>query len=390
MTPDRLARRARWGVTLCFLLNGLAWSTLLPRFPEIKRSLAIGDFQWGVIIALGPLGGLLFGMLAARLIRRFQSAGVAVMFQTLGILCLNLLGNAWHPWVFALGVVLMMSCDSLTDIAMNAHGLRVQRRYGASILNGFHAWWSVGAVTGGLLGSLAAQQRMAVWVQCLVASLVFGSLALLARYWMLDGPDPRPEHVETVEPGRRIPVPLLLRLLCLGLLAGSAGVLEDSAGSWGTIYMDRMFDVPPFVVGMALVSLHGAQMVSRFCSDAIVDRFGQRTTITAGLATATLGLAAAVTVPNPWLTLVGFALAGWGIATAFPGAMRAGDEMPGLPHGTGLTIVTSVARVGFLAGPPLIGAVIEFVGLRWGLIVLPTAALVGLLLTPALAPPKRG
>lgn len=383
-------RRARWGVTLCFVLNGLAWSTLLPRFPEIKESLEIRDWVWGFIIALGPIAGLLLGMFTAKLMRRFQSAGVAVIFQTFGIVCLNVLGNAPNAAVFAVGVVLMMSADSVTDIAMNAHGLRVQQRYGRSIFNGFHAWWSVGAVTGGLIGSACAQAQVDIWLQCLVGSLVFGSLALLAKRWMLDGPDPVPEQTEEEQQRRFIPTPLLLRLVALGLLAGSAGVLEDASGSWSPIYMQRMFpDLDPFLWGMAFVALQGTQMVARFAGDAVVNRFGQRFTITFGMLLATVGLGAAVCFPSPALTLIGFGLAGWGIATAFPGAMHAGDQMPGLPQGTGLTIVTSVARVGFLVGPPLVGTAIELVGMRWGLIVLPLASLLGFALTPALSAPKR-
>ena len=69
--------------------------------------------------------------------------------------------------------------------------------------------------------------------------------------------------------------------------------------------------------------------------------------------------------------------------------MAAGNSMPGLPQGTGLTVVTSVARVGFLVGPPIIGMVIEFVGIRWGMAVLPLATLLGLILSPAMNPPKR-
>lgn len=383
------ARRARWGVTLCFVLNGVAWSTLLPRFPEIKRNLEIADFSWGIIIALGPIAGLIIGLFAARLIRRFQSAGVAVITQSLGIMCLNLLGNASSAWMFALGIMLMMSFDSLCDIAMNSHGMRVQKLYRRSILNGFHAWWSVGAVSGGLIGAAAAQFHVWIWLQCLVASIVFGALALLARHWMLDGPDPLPEQTEEEKGRRFIPPSLLLRLVALGMLAAAAGLVEDSGASWGAIYMDRMFEVAPFVAGLAFVALQGAQTIGRFTGDALVDRMGRRPAMTLGLAIATVGMGMAVALPNPALTLLGFAAAGWGIATAIPGAMNAGDEMPGLPHGTGLTIVTSLCRVGFLAGPPIIGAVIELTGIRWGLFAVPFAALVGLLLTPALTPPKH-
>ncbi|HEX2289472.1 MAG TPA: ricin-type beta-trefoil lectin domain protein, partial [Pseudonocardiaceae bacterium] len=45
--------------------------------------------------------------------------------------------------------------DAIIDVAQNAHGLRVQRLYGRSIVNAFHGVWSVGGVTGAVLGSVA-------------------------------------------------------------------------------------------------------------------------------------------------------------------------------------------------------------------------------------------
>ena len=35
------ARRARWGMIGLFWLNGVAWSSILPRYPEIKASLGL-------------------------------------------------------------------------------------------------------------------------------------------------------------------------------------------------------------------------------------------------------------------------------------------------------------------------------------------------------------
>jgi len=43
-------------------------------------------------------------------------------------------------------------------------------------------------------------------------------------------------------------------------------------------------------------------------------------------------------------------------------------------------------RLGFFAGPPLIGALADASSLRWALLVVPGCALAMLLLTPALKP----
>ena len=68
------------------------------------------------------------------------------------------------------------------------------------------------------------------------------------------------------------------------------------------------------------------------------------------------------------MTLVGFALAGLGVATLVPAAMHAADELPGVPHGVGLTVVSWLLRVGFLLSPPVVGLVADASGLRVGLL----------------------
>ena len=178
---------------MLFWLNGVAWSSILPRYPEIKESLRLDDQWWGIAVAIGPVGGLVAGLVTAALIRRYSSAWVSVVSQVVGIAMLNLIGNAPAAWVFAVGVFLMASLDTLTDISMNAHGLRVQELYGRPILNSFHGWWSIGAVCGGFIGSAARQAGIPVWAQCVAATVVFGGMSLGAKTLLLPGLDHDPQ-----------------------------------------------------------------------------------------------------------------------------------------------------------------------------------------------------
>lgn len=389
--PSAAARRARWGVILLFWLNGVTFASLLPRYPEIKQALALSDTLWGVSIAVGTMGGLMAGLATAALMRRFNSANVAVAAQAGAILMINVIGNAPVAWVFAGGLFLMQAFDALTDISMNAHGLRVQREYGRSILNSFHAWWSIGAVCGGFLGSAAAQAGIPIWVQCLVLSVVFFALDAFSRRMLLRGPD---REITTVHPdaapqSRLIPGKVLLRLAALGLMAAAAGLIEDTGATWGAIYMDRAFAVVPFIAGMAFVALQGSQMVGRFTGDALVDRFGPIGSLVQGAVVAAVGMGLALSFPSAVFTIVGFACAGWGVATVIPSAMHAADELPGMAPGTGLTIVTWLLRVGFLVGPPLVGAIGDAVSLQAALWAVPVCAGIMLLLSPALKPMRH-
>ncbi|MDO5092254.1 MAG: MFS transporter [Propionibacteriaceae bacterium] len=384
-----LARRARLGVILLFWLNGAAWSSIVPRYPEIKDRVGLDDQWWGLVIVLAPIGGLAAGLVTAALIRRYSSATVAIITQVFGIAMLSVIGNAPVATVLALGVFLMASCDALTDIAMNAHGLRVQKLYGRPILNSFHGWWSIGAVCGGLLGSAAKQAGVTIWLQCLIATIVFAGMSIASKVLLLPGKD-QEEAATATRDHPQLPTATTLRLAALGLLGASAMLMEDTGSTWGAIYLERQFDVIPFLTGMAFVALQSTQLVGRFTGDALVARIGARSAVVQGAVIASVGMSVSLLWPSPAAAIVGFGCVGWGIATAIPSAMHAADELPGMKHGNGLMIVTWMMRLGSFVGPPLIGTLSEATELRLALFVLPAFAVAILALSPALPSHKRG
>ena len=69
--------------------------------------------------------------------------------------------------------------------------------------------------------------------------------------------------------------------------------------------------------------------------------------------------------------------------------MHGADQLPGLRAGTGLTAVTWLMRVGFVSSPPVVGLIADATSLRVGLLVVPVAGLVVMLLAVALSPRRR-
>ena len=78
----------------------------------------------------------------------------------------------------------------LADVSQNAHGLRVQEAYGRSILNSFHALWSLGAVLGGFMAAGALLMDLGLVTHLVSSAALFGGLALIA-WTMALPPDPR-------------------------------------------------------------------------------------------------------------------------------------------------------------------------------------------------------
>ncbi len=383
----RTARRARVAVAAVFLTNGALFANVVPRYPQLKEELGMTNTVLGAVVAAMPLGALVAGLLASAAIRRFRSSRVA----TLGIVLFaaaTLLVAVAPTW-FALAAVMFVlgALDAVIDVAQNAHGLRVQRAYGRSIVNSFHGLWSIGAVLGGLMGSAAAGLRLPLAVHLSCSAVLFSAVALVALRFMLPGPE---DTERAAEPRRSTGTTRALRttavrmLAALGVLAICGALVEDAGASWGALYLTDL-DAPAATAGLAFVALQTAMTIGRLTGDRVVDRFGQRMVVRVGGVLAAAGMGAALAFPSVATSLAGFALAGVGVATLIPAAMHTADELPGLPEGLGLTVVSWLLRVGFLASPPLVGLVADLASLRVGLLSVVIAGLVTVVLAGRLA-----
>lgn len=390
--PGRTERRARTGVGLVFLTNGLVYANILPRFPQIKDELGLSNTELGVAVAAMPAGALLAGLAAGPLIARFSSARVASFGMAAIALGVVLVGLAPGWGLFAGAMFLVGTADAIVDVAQNAHGLRVQRRYGRSILNSFHALWSVGAVAGGLMGSAAAGAAVPIAVHLGLSSVLSVLIAVAVYPLLLPGADSAERDEQDGDAGAdRAPwaglgLRTVLLLLVFGLIANAGTLVEDSGGTWAAIYLQGL-GAGAATAGFGFVALQGCQFVGRLIGDRMVDRFGQRTVARAGGALVLAGMGLALAFPSVPGSIAGFGLAGFGVATLVPAAMTAADRLPGLAPGSGLTVVTWLMRVGFLASPPVVGVIADAAGLRAGLLVVPAAGLVVLLAAVAL--PRR-
>ncbi|MEV8362083.1 MFS transporter [Streptomyces niveus] len=410
--PAPAERQARTAVAVLFFTNGALFANLLPRFPQIKADLGIGNAAYGLAVAAFPTGAIVAGLAAGALIRRYGSGRVAVAGTVLtgvGVLAAGLSGSVV---LFAAALLLAGAMDAITDVAQNAHGLRVQRRYGRSIINSFHAIWSIGAVTGGSMAAGAIALDLSLGQHLLISAVVFGIAACVALRFCLTGPDTEPE-VEAVkeetnggvareteaesrelaprreEKLRKTRLRTGYVLAALVLIAASGALVEDAGSSWAALYLSDSLHASGTLAASGYIALVGAQFVGRMIGDRLVDRFGQRTVARSGGLIAAVGMGLALAVPTATGTILGFATAGFGVATLVPAAMHEADELPGLKPGSGLTIVSWLMRLGFLLSPPIVGLVADSTSLRVGLLVVPLAGLMVMVLAGVLQPRRR-
>ena len=382
-SPELL--RARAGVCLVFLANGLGFANLVPRFPQIVATLGLSKSAFGQAVAAASVGALVAGLAASWLISRLTSAKVASLGMLVVALALLGAGLARSWIVLAVCLLVVGGTDSIVDVAQNAHGLRVQRRWGASIVTSFHASWSLGAVLGAAMGQAMAGAGVGLgthMVLTAVVLLVLSAGPLLAG-WFLPGhdradraPDQFGELDGGVEAGpvtsshRTRPVTVLV-LLVVSLLCAASMFPEDVAMNWSSLLLSEQ-GAGAGHVGLGLVALQGTMIVGRLVGDRIIDAVGQRAVIAWGGALVTVGMSIALLVSSVPGTLLGMAISGAGCAVAVPVSYSAADDVEGLPPGLGLTIVSWLARLVGLLAPPLVGRLADdhglWVALAYGLL----------------------
>ncbi|WP_271178840.1 MFS transporter [Leifsonia poae] len=403
VAPSTAERRARVAVAALFFTNGAIYANVIPRFPEIKAALGLSDTLYGLSIAAVPVGALLSGLAAGTFIRWLSSARLAAIGTVLLAVAMFVVGLAAAPWMFAASLFVVGLLDSITDVAQNAHGLRVQRRYGRSIINSFHAIWSLGAVTGGFMAAAAIALRLPLSVHLLGTAVLFSATAIVALRFCLPGHDEAvpdaavpdgsipdaavpdvPAALSSVRHRARISPRIVALMAGLALIAIASTIVEDVGNSWATLYLADSLAAPAALAATGYIALIGFQFIGRLVGDRLVDRLGQRAVARAGGVLVFIGMAVALAFPSIATTLLGFAAAGFGIATLVPATMSAADSIPGLRPGTGLTVVTWLMRLGFLLSPLIIGVVSDATDLRVALLIVPIAGVIIIVLAGVL------
>lgn len=369
-------RRARIAVAALFLTNGAMFANLLPRYPEIKTDLGLSNAGYGAVVAAFATGALVAGLTAGAVIRRFGSARAAVGSSVLLAALIAAAGLAGTPALLAGALFVGGACDAVTDVAQNAHGLRVQQRYGRSIINSLHAVWAAGGLLGGSMGAAAIALGIDRAVHLGIVAVLFAAVALTAYRFLLSGADHVDEHRDGAVGAGRRPGPRVYAMLAALIMIAIAGaVIEDVGGTWATLYLRDGVGAAGPVAVLGYVALIGCMFVGRLTGDRMVDRFGERAVTGTGGLVIAAGMGLALAFPSVPGTIAGFAAVGLGVATLVPAAMHGADRLPGLRPGTGLTAVAWLMRLGFVASPPVIGLIADAAGLRTGLLLVPAVGL---------------
>jgi HAD superfamily hydrolase (TIGR01509 family) len=376
-SPDSRDRAARLALTLVFLGDGLLLGSWAARIPAIQDAASLTNTELGVALFAASVGALIAMPVTGRLSARFGSRDAAVLALLGGAASLLLISVATSATELAAALFVFGAGFGAVNVAANAQGLALEKRYGRPILASLHAAFSGGGLAGAGLGALAAGASLAPRPHFGLVALALAAAALASRTFLL--PDGSTARTATLARPPRI-------LLVLGAAAFCCMLAEGAAADWSAVYLSGSVGAAAAVAALGYTAFSLAMAASRLVGDRLAARLGPVALVRTGGLLAAAGLGAGLVIPSAAVSLAGFCLMGAGLGVVIPVLFRAAGTTPGISASIGVAAVSTIGWFGFLAGPPAIGFAAGAIGLRGALGIVVAAAIALALLAGSAAP----
>src|SRR4029079_2487736 len=152
MQPSTI-HRARWAIALTFLAHGFVVGSWIPHIPPVKDRLDVGTGVFGLALLAIGAGAIVAMPLSGVLINRFGSARVTMMTGIAFCFAFILPPMAPQLWSFLPAGLLFGATIGGMDVAMNAHGIAIEKALRQARRSLLPAAFSVGAMAGSLIGA---------------------------------------------------------------------------------------------------------------------------------------------------------------------------------------------------------------------------------------------
>lgn len=380
--PATQLRRAKGTVTAVFIAHGLVFSSWAAHIPHVKAELGLSDAALGTALFGAPLGSLVATLLSHWALPRWGShrlipvtvAGYVAAGATVGLSgSAAALFGALALWGLFQGAL---------DVAMNTQAGTVERLARAPVMARFHGMWSVGTLVGALIGAACVGAGVGLTGQLTVLGLlVLIVVEPLTRHLMPDASD---SVAAAPEPDRGKRAWMTPAVAILAAVSFASFLCEGAASDWSANYLRNVIGAGPSVAALSYAAYTCAMVITRFGAPRLHARVSSRRLLPALALVAVAGMSITLVAASAWVSVLGFAALGIGVALLVPTAFSAAYDASGA--GSAIAIVATTGWLGYLLAPPLIGHLSGRVGLSAALITIPVMmAIVGIAIrcTPA-------
>ena len=202
-------KRARLAVTVAMITNGLVVGAFVVRIPDIKIVLDISNSTLSLCLLASALGVFAALPVTGKLCAKYGSSPIAFYGSLAMVLAWILQSFAlFSVWAFALTAFLAGYTLATQDVAMNSHAVTLEQQSSLRLMSVFHGMFSLGGLSGGILGGISSQIGISYGLQTLI---ICGGITIVTfavrNLWL-----PGSVDIHEVEPGTKMNRPAIIWL----------------------------------------------------------------------------------------------------------------------------------------------------------------------------------
>ncbi len=353
-------------IALLFATSGIMWGVWIARIPGVSANLDLNRAELGLVLPAFSIGALIAFPVSATINSRFGSRVAIRVFGVLRGLAFPLLALAPDAVTLAAALALGGFAHGALDVSLNAQGVEIERRMSGSILSRAHGSFSLGALIGSLSVGFAATAGLDLSLQFAIPGLLATGIFATLTSQLLDDeatPTPATERLATKRRWRGVRVPPRA-LWGLGAIALVTGIADEAIADWSTLFIRQDLGATAFVASLAYSIYSFAMLIGRFSGDSINNRLDAMRILQIAGTLGAIGLLIGTVIHTPAAMLVGIAIVGLGFSAVFPTLYRLAGNAPDISRASGLATIATIAYLGFMIGPLVIGPLASAISLR--------------------------
>jgi MFS family permease len=349
--PSRIA------VSAMFFFMGFIFASWASRIPVYKNQFHLNEAELGTVLFMLPLGSFIALPFAGWSVDRFGSRIMGVISTSGYGLALYALSQTQTSFSLSVMLFIFGFVGDTVNISMNTQALDLQTAYRRPILSSFHALWSLGALSGALLGGWTLKTQIDTEMHFLMVAIAVGALCFWSWFYLMP-------HDGRKEKGKKLLALPDRSLLVIGAVCLCCTLCEGAMADWSALYYNQVKVDATTISTTGFTAYVLMMAMGRFSGDRLVIAMGYRKVLILDGIFVAGGMALALALKQPWLVIAGFGLVGFGVSTVIPIAYTAAAKSETMKASVALAAVSTIGFTGFLIGPPLIGFIAHEIGLR--------------------------
>lgn len=351
-------KKARFSIGILFFICGLNFATWATRIPDFKSILRLSDAQLGTVLMGLPIGSLVSLPIAGWLLTKYASKWISIMAVVMYVIVIPSLSFMDSAISLFVGLFFFGMAGDIMNIAMNTQVVSLEAKMNKIIMSSFHAVFSIGLMAGAFVGGILEKEHFTTTEHF---SLIAFSNVILVPFSIGNLLTDKPVQDEN-KPKSSI-LNLGSYLIILSFIAFCGMLCEGAMADWISLYFKEFIPNSTFPITIGFSSFAAAMVIGRFLGDKISLKYGVSTILILNGLFVGIGMLITLLFASIYLKILGCFIIGIGISTIVPLIYsQAGNQKEIMPS-IAIAGVSTIAYIGFLLGPVLIGYLSDFVGL---------------------------